>query len=100
MTEIPDAMVTAGAIAGDVTDEKAREIIEAALAAVDPEWRREVILEAVAPPDSGTVEEVLLEVLRCANAWVPEARIIGNVRAGDISRVVSEVLISMHGATP
>lgn len=35
---IPDAMVTAGAIAGDVTDDKAREIIEAALAAVDPEW--------------------------------------------------------------
>jgi hypothetical protein len=33
---IPDAMVTAGAIAGDVTDDKARQIIEAALAA-EPE---------------------------------------------------------------
>lgn len=95
---IPDAWVTAGAIAGDVTDDKAREIIEAALAAVDPEWRTEIILEAKAPPDNGTVEEVLLEVLRCANAWVPEARIIGNARAGDIARVVSDVLIPMLAA--
>jgi len=39
-----------------------------------------------APPDV-----VLAAVARCAAAWVPEARIIGNVRAGDILRAVTEV---------
>jgi hypothetical protein len=60
--------------------------------AEDPEERRERILETIVAPDNGTVKEVLTAVLHSANAWVPEARIVGNVRAGDISRAVSAAL--------
>ncbi|SOC45713.1 hypothetical protein SAMN05892877_117102 [Rhizobium subbaraonis] len=51
-------------------------------------------LETIVAPDNGTTEDVLAAVLACANAWVPEARIIGNVRAGDISRVLSALTTS------
>lgn len=50
------------------------------------------VLEAIAPPDDGTAQEVLSSALQCANAWVPEARILGNVRAGDLSRALSAAL--------
>jgi len=53
---------------------------------------REQKLAAVAAPDNGTATAVLSAVLECAEAWVPEARIIGNVRAGDIARVVRSIL--------
>lgn len=36
---------------------------------------------------------VLLAVLGCADSWVPEARVIGNVRAGDISRAIRSTLL-------
>ncbi|QRM36976.1 hypothetical protein F3X89_03895 [Rhizobium rhizogenes] len=36
---------------------------------------------------------VLLAVLGCADSWVPDARIIGNVRAGDISRAIRSALL-------
>jgi hypothetical protein len=49
------------------------------------------VLAAVSSPDNGTVHEVLSAVLACANAWVPEARIIGNVRAGDIARAIAHI---------
>lgn len=49
-------------------------------------------LATVVAPDNGTVDEVLRAVLECAQAWVPEARIIGNVRAGDIARAVSTAI--------
>lgn len=42
--------------------------------------------------DNAPAAHVLVGVLRCALAWVPEARIIGNVRAGDIARAVTEAL--------
>lgn len=50
------------------------------------------VLETIAPPDNGSVQEVLSAALQCANAWVPEARILGNVRAGDLSRALSAAL--------
>jgi hypothetical protein len=65
---------------------------DTARATEDIEERREHIIETIVAPDNGTVEEVLTAVLHCANAWVPEARIVGNVRAGDISRAVSAAL--------
>lgn len=58
----------------------------------DGENAREKKLETVVEPDNGTTAEVLSAVLECAEAWVPEARIIGNVRAGDIARVVRSAL--------
>ncbi|MEJ1174253.1 DUF551 domain-containing protein [Agrobacterium sp. CMT1] len=73
--------------------------IEAALSAAEPkphfwdvEEARENKLATVVAPDNGTTAEVLSAVLECAEAWVPEARIIGNVRAGDIARVVRSAL--------
>jgi hypothetical protein len=56
------------------------------------EEQREHILETVVAPDNGTVPEVLAAVLQCARAWVPEARIVGNVRAGDIARAIEAAL--------
>ena len=35
---------------------------------------------------------VLAVVGQCAASWAPEARIIGNVRAGDIVRSVDQIL--------
>ncbi len=73
--------------------------IEAALSAAEPQpdfWdieeAREKKLATVVVPDNGTTAEVLSAVLECAEAWVPEARIIGNVRAGDIARAVRSAL--------
>ncbi|MND54122.1 hypothetical protein D3C87_908400 [compost metagenome] len=73
--------------------------IEAALSAAEPkpdfwdiEEARENKLATVVAPDNGTTAEVLSAVLESAEAWVPEARIIGNVRAGDIARVVRSAL--------
>lgn len=53
---------------------------------VDVEDIREQKLATIVAPDNGTPKEVLAAVLECATAWVPDARIIGNVRAGDIAR--------------
>lgn len=59
---------------------------------LDAEEKTERKLAAVTAPDNGTTAEVLTAVLECARAWVPEARIMGNVRAGDIARAVAAVL--------
>lgn len=80
------------------TDQKAMgAALEAAWQVIDVEGIREAKLDTIAPPDNGTVEEVLSAVLACANAWVPEARIIGNVRAGDIARVIAPIVASGGG---
>lgn len=55
---------------------------------VDVEDVREQKLATIVAPDNGTPDEVLSYVLECAKAWVPEARIIGNARAGDIARAI------------
>ncbi|MCB5201696.1 WYL domain-containing protein [Neorhizobium sp. T786] len=55
---------------------------------VDVEDVREQKLATIVAPDNGTPHEVLSAVLACARAWVPEARIVGNVRAGDIVRAI------------
>lgn len=60
----------------------------------DVEEIRETKLATITAPDNGTEKEVLAALLECAEAWVPEARIIGNVRAGDIARVVRPLLSS------
>lgn len=57
----------------------------------DEEDRREQTLATVAAPDNGAPLEVLAAVHACAKAWVPEARIIGNVRAGDIARAIEAI---------
>lgn len=62
------------------------------------EERREQKLATIVAPDNGTPNEVLSAVLECATAWVPEARIIGNVRAGDIARAVRSVLATKETA--
>ncbi|MEJ8311131.1 hypothetical protein [Agrobacterium larrymoorei] len=49
-------------------------------------------LATITAPDNGTATEVLAALLECAEAWVPATRIIGNVRAGDIARVVRSYL--------
>jgi len=42
----------------------------------------------LAAPDNAPVSEVLNYILMCARLWSPEARIIGNARAGDIVRAL------------
>lgn len=42
--------------------------------------------------DNAAPGVVLAQLLVCAESWVPEARIIGDIRAGDISRAVRAVL--------
>lgn len=74
------------------------QIIENALQPDD--WleeteQREKALETIVAPDNGTVEEVLEAVRQCARAWVPEARIIGNVRAGDIARAADAIIVTL-----
>ncbi|MVA98886.1 hypothetical protein GN330_16685 [Nitratireductor sp. CAU 1489] len=60
--------------------------------ATDCEDETDRKLQTVVAPDNGTVPEVMAAILECARAWVPEARIIGNVRAGDIARAVESAL--------
>ncbi len=42
--------------------------------------------------DNAAPSVVLAQLLVCAESWVPEARIIGDIRADDISRAVRAVL--------
>jgi hypothetical protein len=53
------------------------------------EDKREEMLATVTPPDNAPASAVLAYVLYCASMWEPEARIIGNARAGDIVRAIS-----------
>lgn len=46
--------------------------------------------------DGAAPDQVIAEIALCAASWVPEARIIGNVRAGDILRACQHVLKEMH----
>lgn len=41
--------------------------------------------------DNAPTFDVLREVCICAETWVPEARIIGDVRAADISRSIRDI---------
>ncbi|XUP59943.1 hypothetical protein FS819_023290 [Allorhizobium sp. Av2] len=76
-----------------IPDEVIRHAIAAAIAeAPTQEDRTHAMLETIVAPDNGTSQEVLSAVLQCAKAWVPEARIVGNVRAGDIARAIEAAL--------
>lgn len=57
--------------------------------AVADECEREDRIDALPYPDDAPVADVLAYVLSCARLWQPEARIIGNARAGDIVRALS-----------
>lgn len=57
--------------------------------AVVDECEREDQINALPHPDDAPVADVLAYVLSCARLWQPEARIIGNARAGDIVRALS-----------
>ncbi|MVB00109.1 hypothetical protein GN330_22950 [Nitratireductor sp. CAU 1489] len=70
----------------------AAEWMESEARATDCEDETDRKLQTVVAPDNGTVPEVMAAILECARAWVPEARIIGNVRAGDIARAVESAL--------
>jgi hypothetical protein len=37
-------------------------------------------------------EMIIQELIRCACAWAPEARLVGNVKAGDIADACYELL--------
>jgi hypothetical protein len=67
---------------------------------VDVEDIREQRLATIVAPDNGTPREVMFAVLECAKAWVPEARIIGNVRAGDIARSIEALNPELAPAAP
>ena len=43
-------------------------------------------------PTTAELFEVALAIQQCAKSWVPEARLIGNVRAGDIATVIRDYL--------
>ena len=42
--------------------------------------------EPEVPPDGGTPDECLAYLLECASCWSPDARLVGNLRAGDLVR--------------
>ena len=46
--------------------------------------------------DDASADLVLAAVRQCAASWQPEARVLGNVRAIDIVRAVSEALTHMQ----
>jgi hypothetical protein len=50
--------------------------------------------------DSASAIVVLNQLLICAENWVPDARIIGNIRAGDISRAVRAIVDEGIGIPP
>ena len=80
----------------DIMCDRIRSALVSVPAVPDAGEETERKLATVVAPDNGTVEEVFAAILQCANAWVPEARIIGNVRAGDIARAVSSALAASH----
>jgi hypothetical protein len=45
--------------------------------------------------DGASADLVLAAIRQCAASWQPEARVIGNVRAMDIVRAVSDALAQM-----
>lgn len=53
------------------------------------EVEREDRMDALPYPDEASAADVLAYVLSCARLWQPEARIIGNARAGDIVRALT-----------
>jgi hypothetical protein len=42
--------------------------------------------------DDADPQKVMLAILQCAYAWESNARLIGNIRAGDIARAVTYYL--------
>lgn len=46
--------------------------------------------------DDAPVAEVLMAIRTCAFAWEPGARIIGNIRAVDISRACDKALWALQ----
>lgn len=69
----------------------AKELAEPAgeVEPVADEDEREDRIAALSYPDEAPASEVLAYMLSCARLWVPEARIIGNARAGDIVRALT-----------
>ncbi|MDO1582393.1 hypothetical protein [Rhizobium oryzicola] len=67
------------------------EVIPSPQTHVDVEDISEQKLATIVAPDNGSPHEVLSYVLECAKACVPEARIIGNARAGDIARAIEAI---------
>lgn len=53
------------------------------------------VMPAYQNTDDAPAELVLAAVRQCAASWVPEARLVGNVRAGDIVRATTEALHAM-----
>ncbi|NTA27422.1 hypothetical protein [Allorhizobium ampelinum] len=89
------AKVVLGSVPGNATEYMGISLddIRSALAAAPTnEERTYAALETIVAPDNGTEREILTAVLECAKAWTPEARIVGNVRAGDIARAVEAAL--------
>lgn len=54
----------------------------------------EIPIGAPPMPDTDGADAItVLAILRfCAASWVPDARIVGNIRAGDIVKALDEVL--------
>ena len=58
-------------------------------------WYPIGVLPAYQNTDDADAALVLAAVRQCAASWVPEARLLGNVRAGDIVRATTEALRAM-----
>jgi hypothetical protein len=52
------------------------------------------------PPEYVTVYRTAQEMLQCAKAWHPDARLMGNVRAGDIAAVCEFLIRSAEASYP
>lgn len=51
-------------------------------------------------PDDAPYAVVLASLRVCASTWVPEARVLGNVRAGDIVRAITEAESAILNPAP
>lgn len=51
------------------------------------------VRSAVIGTDDAAPDVVIREIIRCASSWVPEARLLGNVRACDIRRALEQAII-------
>ena len=51
-------------------------------------------------PEYVTIYRTAQEMLQCAKAWHPDARLMGNVRAGDIARLSKFLIRSIESSQP
>jgi hypothetical protein len=76
-----------------------RAVIALSAAPTPTSTIREHWLYSGKPSEHLTDREVISDIIACANSWEPRARLLGNIRAGDIVRILAAVLVASTAAT-